>query len=127
VDTETDPANCGGCGVKCAQGQSCISPAVGMPGKCVTPSGTTPCPPTYTDCGGGSCVLTSFMNGDPLNCGACGKVCAVNEVCTMQGQCATYVASPACTGCPCAACAPGTTCCEMGGVPLCVTGSECGF
>jgi hypothetical protein len=123
ADTETDPNNCGACGTVCPAGQHCISPGVGQPGKCQNMA----CPAGYTDCGGGSCVSTAFMNGDPANCGACGNVCKKDEVCTMGGMCVKYFAPPGCKTCPCTACGDTHTCCAMGGVPLCVLGKVCGF
>jgi hypothetical protein len=126
VDITSDPANCGACGTACPMNQLCLSPGIGMPGKCVKPMGAATCPSSYTACGA-RCVLTSFMNGDPADCGSCNNTCQRDEVCTMAGACAKYFASPSCNTCPCAACGVGHTCCMMGGVPLCVLGTTCGF
>jgi hypothetical protein len=127
VDTGSDPANCGGCGTVCDSGKACVAPQVGAPGKCQQPPANMTCPQGYTDCGGGSCVLTGAFAGDPAHCGACGTVCAPDEVCTTAGACAAYFASPSCKACPCGACGADHRCCTMGGVPLCVLGDTCGF
>jgi hypothetical protein len=71
VNTQTDPNNCGGCGVACAAGQSCVS------GTC-----TTGCGSPATNCAG-QCVNTSY---DPNNCGGCGVVCAAGQSC-VSGAC----------------------------------------
>jgi hypothetical protein len=71
VDTSSDPVNCGGCGVVCQPGQSCVN------GLC-----QLVCAPPTQDCGG-LCVDTS---SDPLNCGGCGVQCGSYEVC-LGGSC----------------------------------------
>ncbi|MBI4702949.1 MAG: hypothetical protein HY744_17675, partial [Deltaproteobacteria bacterium] len=67
-----DPANCGGCGVACPQGQVCSA------GQCslVCTGGSTKC--------GGKCV---DVQTDPANCGGCGAACAPAQICAA-GQCA---------------------------------------
>lgn len=58
-----DDANCGGCGVACASGQTC------QPRNAAY---VCQCNGTVSDCGNGVCAdLTS----DEANCGACGNVC----------------------------------------------------
>ncbi|MBI4704955.1 MAG: hypothetical protein HY744_27940, partial [Deltaproteobacteria bacterium] len=66
VDTKCDPANCGGCGKACGQGEVCSNGACGL----VCGGGATKC--------GNVCVDTKT---DPANCGSCGKACAKDEVC----------------------------------------------
>jgi hypothetical protein len=56
--TESDPANCGGCGVSCKEGVICWRGACG-------------CPNGYTACGDDCKKLDS----DDLNCSACGNIC----------------------------------------------------
>ncbi|MBI5531166.1 MAG: hypothetical protein HY898_00520 [Deltaproteobacteria bacterium] len=72
VDLETDPSNCGGCGVACQASDVCGN------GSCATwcPSGTSNC--------AGKCVATEV---DPSNCGGCGKTCKPGELCS-SGACA---------------------------------------
>lgn len=55
---QTDPNNCGICGIKCGPGVDCIE------GKCG-------CPPGQTNCNG-TCV---DLKTDDGNCGTCGTVC----------------------------------------------------
>lgn len=62
----TDPNHCGGCGMACVVGQSCVS------GSCACSPGDPACagPPI----------------GDPSDCGAGGSSCADDEVCAL-GMC----------------------------------------
>jgi hypothetical protein len=69
TSVETDPANCGACGVVCATGQDCIQ------GSCQCQSDLTLC--------SGACVDTQ---SDARNCGGCGTQCAGGQVCSM-GRC----------------------------------------
>src|SRR5262249_2477989 len=55
----SDVNNCGACGMKCAQGQSCCS------GKCLD------------------------VSADPLNCGACANVCGNGFKCLLGSCCAS--------------------------------------
>jgi hypothetical protein len=65
ADLQTDPDNCGACGVECGDG-------VCQGGICV-------CPPGTTDCGNDGCVDTQT---DADNCGACGNGCdGATETC----------------------------------------------
>lgn len=59
TSTANDPANCGGCGVACADGVPCWK------GNCGCPNGLTQC--------GDDCI---DLKSDDANCGACGSVCA---------------------------------------------------
>jgi len=83
ASTNTDNANCGGCGRACAAGQVCAA------GVC-----TTTCGAGTTNCSG-ACVNTAT---DPRHCGACARVCALPNVATN-----------ACTGggCVVGGCTPG--------------------
>ena len=67
VDTNTDPENCGGCGVVCPNGGACID------GSCPCPGGQF--------CGD-QCVDTQ---SDPSNCGGCGYVCPTGSSCENAG------------------------------------------
>jgi hypothetical protein len=68
VDTQTDPANCGGCSQVCPIGNNCVS------SMCVCVTGVT--------CSN-VCVDTT---SDPQNCGACARACGTQEDC-LTGMC----------------------------------------
>jgi hypothetical protein len=82
VDLQSDPLNCGSCGLTCVNGTACVN------GLC---NGDTVCGPGHADsycnldagisylcCPGAGCIDTS---GDSQNCGACGNVCAQPTAC----------------------------------------------
>jgi hypothetical protein len=72
---------------------------------------------------GDSCINEDT---DPLNCGGCGTVCDVDEVC-VEGGCEGFDVIPACTTCPCDACG-GDECCEYPGdasLVICVDAGAC--
>lgn len=71
VDTASNPAHCGNCGVACSASQVCSS------GLC-----TASCGPGFALCGQACVVLSS----DALNCGACGTTCDLGQAC-QAGVC----------------------------------------
>src|SRR5690349_12831544 len=71
VDSMTDDANCGACGVVCPDGAKCKQ------GSCQTTctTGLTACGPACVD-----------LSSDGANCGSCGNQCAVGAQCGA-GKC----------------------------------------
>ena len=114
--TETDIDCGGGTCPPCAVGKMCA-----LASDCVAPPNATP------GCSGGTCGVGSCSGGfancdnmptngcevstntDPMNCGSCGHVCALQaqSTCGMNGQCS----AGACTLYPAGtACGPSMTC-----------------
>lgn len=121
VQPQTDPANCGGCGIACAHGQVCrggrcacaaATPdaCAGIctdfrsdPGNCggcsVGPNGALfVCPSggatPLPNCCGALCTDVSF-DGD--NCGRCGNACPEGHTCE-HGTCGCQAGTTACAG-----------------------------
>jgi hypothetical protein len=125
--TADDPANCGGCGIACAPGQSCRSGACmgtpmprtdggglrdagpGIPGMCM------PLCSSSQRCCGTTCVGRTAPSAlvdarsDPsfMNCGECGRAC---DPMTANA---------------CGAAAGGMVGCVCGGAPACSGGTQC--
>jgi hypothetical protein len=93
VDTTTDSANCGACGVICDYGHTCAR------GQCE-------CVPGLYDCGGYCADFTT----DPTNCGDCGIACGPNEYCSA-GDCICTNGESRCGG---TTCCPESWTCESG-------------
>ncbi len=82
VDPNADQRNCGGCGLACANNETCNA------GSCQCQAGTTSC--------NGTCVVLDY---DARNCGSCGNVCTggVCEASSCREAC-TLGVSVACGG-----------------------------
>jgi hypothetical protein len=79
VNTASDPMHCGGCGSECPSLMGMGAAIRCMSGLCVAT-----CDPGFANCDG------RFANGcevnvgsDPMNCGACGRVCRPGGACRM--------------------------------------------
>lgn len=66
VNSLSDPAHCGGCGLSCPADKLCQA------GACVSS-----CTQPYSACGAACVVLYQ----DDQNCGACGKACSGSQHC----------------------------------------------
>lgn len=117
VDTQTDVANCGGCGKPCGgDGGSIMG---GGTWTCANGTCAIQCPMGKTECAG-ACV---DMKTDNENCGMCGTSCTSMMLVCTQGQCCKQgetVCNGACTNLNsdpqnCGMC--GKTC--TGGTPVC--------
>ncbi len=71
VNTQSDPAHCGGCNLPCAPGKVCSA------SQC-----TAACGQGLTNCNG-ACVNTT---NDAAHCGDCNTVCPANQTC-QSGDC----------------------------------------
>lgn len=134
VDTLTDPANCGGCGISCGAGNICQG------GSCVA------CRPDISSCSAGSqccsgycaiygasgnqcesCAGTlcsgfecSNLMTDDFNCGVCGNRCAAGSYC-WDGVCRTDCFPPYIGGCATnAQCCDPTAYCALGSGSVCI-------
>jgi hypothetical protein len=97
VPTQSDPFNCGGCGVACRTGETCAD------GRCVAAGcGAGPACGAGQACCNGLCVDTG---ADPRNCGGCNVFCVDGTVC----RAGTCVRDGGCGMGP--ACSRGSTCC----------------
>lgn len=134
VSTEFDRNNCGGVGIVCGEGESCVN------GMCGCGTSGPRCGEGQACCGG-SCVDVS---SDAMNCGTCGTVCGGNAPDCDSGSCTCAAAGRVCAApeagllgmggtpgesccagmgcvpntnesCECAPCAEGTTCGVSGG------------
>ena len=89
VNTQSSPANCGGCGVTCSNAHI-SSPTCGA-GTC-----NGACNPGFLDCNGNKktdgCEVTSST--DTANCGGCGILCSSNNV--VSAACTTGTCTSAC-------------------------------
>ena len=85
INTQTDPKNCGGCGVACGSTQQCVN------GAC----SCSALGATFIACGA-ACVDDAT---DEANCGACAKTCAAGTSC-QAAMCACDAPLAACpSGC----------------------------
>jgi len=117
IDLRSDPDHCGSCtATPCAAGDKCEN------GSCQT--GTCTSPLTACDVTGRSACV-DLASGEPY-CGACGNVCAPNQICAAN-HCQLYEPATPCTSCPCAACGANACCPPIGTQtsPICVGGSAC--
>lgn len=74
VDTQSDAANCGDCGVACSSGEVCSEGVCG--------AATIECAGTDTVCGD-TCVN---INTDGAHCGGCNNACLAGQTCDA-GEC----------------------------------------
>jgi hypothetical protein len=80
LETQSDPANCGQCGVACPANQVCSKGACGK--GCA--AGLTKCDAACVD-----------ITGSQANCGTCGKACPADQTC-WQSACICPAGQGAC-------------------------------
>jgi hypothetical protein len=85
TDVSTDPAHCGSCNKSCDFGHVDTTCSAGV-------CATTGCSHGYADCngdlakGGAGNGCETYLDGDPKNCGGCGRACGGTKSCS-GGQC----------------------------------------
>ncbi len=120
ADTQTDPKNCGGCGVSCGPGHACKA------GSCQLdcPMGKHACNASNLCITDGTCCTSSDCTvagqacsgpGDMCKCATGKKVCTANNTCIDSAAC--------CTAGDCAG-ITGSTCPVAGGSCTCPTGQK---
>lgn len=74
VDQENDPFNCGGCGIECGEGESCLDGACACEGGPVKAAGEGEICNEIAEicCPGSGC---RSLDSDVLHCGDCGRAC----------------------------------------------------
>jgi hypothetical protein len=88
-ETQSDPQNCGGCGIQCPEGQTCSSGTCsGVSDECGPSRVNSYCDLAHSTssicCPGIGCT---DVGSDSANCGSCGVVCPDGQLCTA-GTCA---------------------------------------
>lgn len=119
VDTDTDPNHCGMLGRRC----TFSSP------NCSAGACAGGCPASTTRCGSFSGAACADLRSDPLHCGGCDTVCAVDEVC-VASRCEPFRTGAGCTSCPCESQCPVfgfASCCTYPMTPdvVCVDAASC--
>lgn len=120
-DLQTDEQSCGGCGIPCGEGETCIGGSCCPSGRTCN-GGTVCCPSGQTCQSGTTCCAGSQLcgsaccpSGQTCVAGACclsSQVCNDATVCCQSGQ----------------SCVGGTTCCDSGqvcGSTCCSEGEHC--
>ena len=135
TDLQSDPANCGDCGVTCL-GQTCCS------GHCTDVStDLNNCGKCGDACGSGQCCSgqCTDVSTDVNNCRYCGDHCVTGTTCCkgncvstlcdltketwVQAECQCACNTPQCNDGGC--CPPGKQCCSSGNGCCCRDGSAC--
>ncbi len=147
---DTDPFNCGDCGVTCQDGGICVEGQCRIPDPSCGPNNNNALCVTSTGVAGACCFSECVDNNtDVLDCGGCGTACPIGASCEDgfcvgdgggHAGCGTFGPSvcPAGTSCswelfisPCfpTSCAPGSngiTCVLDGGMQGACCGGVCG-
>ena len=109
VDLTTDPANCGGCGIACSDGQ-CVHPDGGAAHCTCDVDAGTGCGSSFEP----SCNADGLCSCGPSSQGVCNSLNA--DSCGTSG--CTCGGGPACSGNLVDHCEPGSGC-QCGGQPAC--------
>ncbi|MBF0491077.1 MAG: hypothetical protein HQL15_10810, partial [Candidatus Omnitrophica bacterium] len=114
VDPQSEPKNCGDCGIKCGTQSCCF-------GQCVDLNTTDNCSKCGNSCGEGQfCCSWGCQDNNFKNCGACGRSCSVGQICCYGSRLDGYDDNN-CGGCG-IVCPTGTTCEGF----RCVPNARCG-
>jgi hypothetical protein len=121
VDDQTDPNNCGGCGITCDTNSTCVKGTCTCPANEIDCSYTTGC--ASKSCGEGFACVNNQTS--PSNCGLCGRTCDTNATCAA-GACACPAHEKDCFGtqtCSTGYCGTGYLCVN---VEMSQPGTNCG-
>ncbi|MBX7194396.1 MAG: hypothetical protein K1X94_20240 [Sandaracinaceae bacterium] len=121
VNLQTDVNNCGGCGVRCGAGETCMAGSCRCGASASSVGGGEACAGGGNECCSNTCVVVATSTS---HCGVCGNVCGPSETCS-GGHCACGGSVAPATGEACSG--TGNECCSGTCTDIRSTASSCGM